>query len=281
MPVPAPPPSRPALDPGRAAVPGWRVEVLAATPSTNAELTRRALAGEPPGLALTAEHQTAGRGRLDRVWLTPPRSALTVSLLVRPDGVPPGRWPWLPLVTGLAVLDAVAATTGLRPSLKWPNDVLLDRRADGARGGKLAGILIERVEAPGGPLAVVGVGLNVSTTARELPVPTATSLALAGAGDVDRSVLLAALLTAFSARYDAWRAAAGVGPLAAYVAACSTVGRQVRVQLPGGQVLEGDAVGVDDDGRLQVADAAGVHALGAGDVLHVRPAGVRDERIRG
>ena len=193
--------------------------MVASTPSTNAELVQRALAGEPPGLALAAEHQTAGRGRLDRVWVTPPRTSLTVSLLVRPDGVPPGRWPWLPLLTGLAVVDAVAATTGLRPSLKWPNDVLLEVAAGRGRSGKAAGILLERVEAPGGPLAVVGVGLNVSTTAEELPVPAATSLVLAGAGDVDRSALLAALLTAFSARYDAWRAAAGAGPLAGYLAA--------------------------------------------------------------
>ncbi len=267
-----PTPPRPPLDPETLTAAlvgsGWRVEVVAQSPSTNAALARRAREGERPGLALVAEHQTAGRGRLDRGWVTPPRAALTVSLLVHPATVPVARWPWLPLLTGLAVLDAVR-TTGVAASLKWPNDVLLTHDGDER---KVAGILVERIETPAGAAAVVGVGLNVTTSRDELPVATGTSLTLAGARDPDRGELLVTLLAAFSRWYDGWVGAAGQGLRTPYRQACSTVDREVRVELPGGRVLLGRATGVDDDGRLLVDDGLRVHVLGAGDVVHVRPA---------
>jgi BirA family transcriptional regulator, biotin operon repressor / biotin---[acetyl-CoA-carboxylase] ligase len=264
------------LDPSALATwPGagrWRVEVLEESPSTNAALAARARAGEPAGLVLVAEHQTAGRGRLDRVWVTPPRAALTFSVLVSPVEVPLARWPWLPLLTGLAVVDGVRAAAAVETSLKWPNDVL-------AGPDKVAGILVERLERPAGAMAgavagavaVVGVGLNVSATREELPVDTATSLSVAGATSLDRTRLLTAVLDAFAVRYDAWRAAAGNGLRAPYLQASSTVGRQVRVELPGGGRLRGRAEDVDEEGRLRVDDGTRVHALGAGDVVHVRP----------
>ena len=242
--------------------------MLEESPSTNAVVAARARAGEQPGLVLVAEHQTAGRGRLDRTWVTPARAALTFSLLVSPGEVPVARWPWLPLLTGLAVTEGVRRSSGVAAALKWPNDVLVGDL-------KVAGVLAERIERPGGAVAVVGVGLNVSSTAAELPVPTATSLALAGATSTDRSQLLGAVLGAFTEVYDDWRSvggAAGGGLRDAYVAACTTLGRRVRVQLPDGVPLEGRATGVDEDGRLLVDDGQRVHALGAGDVVHVRPA---------
>jgi BirA family biotin operon repressor/biotin-[acetyl-CoA-carboxylase] ligase len=259
-----PPSNRPPLDPTALAAAGWRVDVLPESPSTNADVALRARAGEPAGLVVATEHQTAGRGRLDRVWVTPARAALTFSLLVRPEAVPVARWPWLPLLTGLAVVDGVRRATGVDARLKWPNDVLV---AD----HKVAGVLVERVEGPAGAAAVVGVGLNVSSTREELPVDTATSLELSGSGPVDRSALLVAVLTAFSTRYDGWVRAAGQGLRPSYVSACSTLGRQVRVELPTGEPLHGRAVDVDDDGRLLVDDGSRVHTLGAGDVVHVRP----------
>jgi BirA family biotin operon repressor/biotin-[acetyl-CoA-carboxylase] ligase len=216
---------------------------------------------------LAAEHQTAGRGRLDRVWVTPSRAAVTCSLLVQPDDVAVQKWPWLPLLAGLAVAGAVADVAGglleARVGLKWPNDVLVGEQ-------KVAGILVERVERQAGAVAVVGIGLNVSSTREELPVGSATSLALAGA-PVDRSVVLAGVITAFADRYADWRAAIGEGPRADYVGACTTIGRDVRVDLPDGRSLRGRAVDVDADGRLLVDDGSAVHALGAGDVVHVRP----------
>jgi BirA family biotin operon repressor/biotin-[acetyl-CoA-carboxylase] ligase len=239
--------------------------VVDESPSTNAYVAERARAGEPAGLVVVAEHQSAGRGRLSRSWVTPPKTALTFSLLVAPDRVPVARWPWLPLLTGLAVVDAVRGTAGLPVTLKWPNDVLVADR-------KLAGILSERIERPGGAVAVVGVGLNVSSTRDDLPVPTATSLALEGRPQADRGDLLVSLLESFTRWYDGWLAAEGRGVREPYVAACSTVGRDVRVDLPDGHSVSGVAEGVDDAGRLLVGDGRRVHALGAGDVVHVRPA---------
>ncbi len=257
--------NRPPLDPEAVRPPGWRVEVTPASPSTNAEVALRARSGEPAGLVVTTEHQTAGRGRLDRVWVTPERAALTFSLLVRPESVPVARWPWLPLLTGLAVVDGVRRATGVDAWLKWPNDVLVS-------GLKVAGILVERVEGPGGAAAVVGVGLNVSSTREELPVATATSLELSGSGPVDRSLLLSSVLTSFSTAYVGWVGAAGRGLRPSYTRVCSTIGREVRVELPSGGALHGRAVDVDEDGRLLVDDGTRVHALGAGDVVHVRAA---------
>ena len=266
----APPTSRPPLDVEAVrerAGADWRIEVVEESPSTNAAVASRARAGEPAGLVVAAEHQTAGRGRLDRTWVTPARAALTCSLLLEPDEVPVARWPWLPLLAGLAVVDAVRSHAGVLAGLKWPNDVLADDL-------KLAGILVERVERPtGSAAAVVGIGLNVSSTRAELPVDSATSLALCGATSLDRSSLLAEVLTAFGRWYVEWCAAAGGGLRASYVAECTTIGRDVRVELPDGRGLHGRAVDVDEGGRLLVDDGRVLHELGAGDVVHVRSGG--------
>jgi BirA family biotin operon repressor/biotin-[acetyl-CoA-carboxylase] ligase len=235
---------------------GWRVEVLDVTGSTNAVASERALAGEPSGLVVVAEAQTAGRGRLDRSWVSPPRAGLTMSVLVRPD-LPPVRWPWLPLLAGLAVSTALREQAQLDAVLKWPNDVLVDDR-------KLCGVLAE-VPQPGA--AVLGIGLNVTTRAHELP-PTAptppTSVAMAGGSTTDRDTLLRAVLRALG---DAL-GDVGAAQLA-YRDRCSTLGRRVRLQLPGDTSVEGVAQDVDDSGRL-VLDGT---AYGAGDVVHLRPAG--------
>jgi BirA family biotin operon repressor/biotin-[acetyl-CoA-carboxylase] ligase len=227
--------------------------------STNAMVSERAQAGGPEGLVILAEHQTAGRGRLDRTWETPPRSALTFSVLLRPT-VPAASWPWLPLLTGYEVSKALRAA-GFEASVKWPNDVLLADR-------KVAGILVERVETPTGPAAVIGIGINVGMTAGELPVPEATSLAVEGVAP-DRTELLGLVLDTLWEGYVAWQEGgeAAAGQLAtSYAAACSTIGRPVRVDLPSGEVLSGTATGIDPSGRLLVDGTA----VGAGDVIHVR-----------
>ena len=243
--------------------PGWRVEVVPVASSTNDLVRRRAEAGEAEGLVVVAERQTAGRGRLGRRWETPPGAGLTFSVLLRPRTAP-DRWPWLGLLTGYAVRRALADQAD-RVALKWPNDVLVGDR-------KVAGILLERLTAQAA--AVVGVGINVSTTEAELPVPTATSLALATGRTPDRTDLLAAVLSRLAEEYAAWQRPGGERALrAAYLAACGTVGRTVRVDLPTGPPLTGRATGVDEQGRLLVATDSGEHAVGAGDVVHVRTPG--------
>ncbi|MFD2090331.1 biotin--[acetyl-CoA-carboxylase] ligase [Blastococcus deserti] len=246
----------------------WRsLEVVEEIGSTNAELIAAAAADEPEGLVLVAEHQISGRGRLDRVWTSPPRAGLTVSFLLRPD-VPAARRGWLPLLTGVALGEAVGEVTGVRASLKWPNDLLaLD-------GRKLAGILAETTSSPTRPTAVVvGVGLNVSTTAAELP-ETGTSLSRVTGATVDRAPVLLAFLRAVERRYRGWTAALGdpvsSGLVGDYLAWSSTVGSDVVVSLPDGSTLEGRAQAIDWDGRLVVATPEGQVELASGDVRHVR-----------
>ena len=231
---------------------GWRVEVLAVTGSTNAVVADRARAGEPAGLVVVAEAPTAGRGRLDRSWVSPARAGLTLSVLVRPD-LEPAHWPWLPLLTGLAVATALSERAQVDAILKWPNDVLVGDR-------KLCGVLAE-VPVPGA--AVLGIGLNVTTRADELPYGAATSLQLVGASTLDRGTLLRAMLRALTATLVDLQAGRH-----AYRERCGTLGRWVRLELPGGRAVEGEATAIDDSGRLVV----GGKSYGAGDVVHLRPA---------
>jgi BirA family biotin operon repressor/biotin-[acetyl-CoA-carboxylase] ligase len=282
-----PPLRGPALALALAQGPGaWRaVEVVASTGSTNADVAARARAGEPEGLVLVADHQDDGRGRLGRSWQAPPRAALAVSLLLRPP-VDPARWSWLPLLAGLGIAEALTRTCGLPAGLKWPNDVLVPEPVRGQRPEqgerrKVCGVLVEAVPGPDGApdAAVVGFGLNVDQHRRELPVPTATSLRLAGSATLDRDTVLRACLRAVAVRYRQWVDAGGDprpgGLGAAYREACLTLGREVEVQLPGGQdgdaAVRGVAEEVDDDGRLVVATADGRREFAAGDVVHLRP----------
>lgn len=253
---------------------GWRVEVVESSPSTNADLAARARDGAPGGLVLVAEHQTAGRGRIDRAFHTPARAALTLSVLLRP-GVPAQHWPWLPLVTGLAARRALARLHGeVDVALKWPNDVLVAPAGRSEEPGKVAGILAERVDTPTGPAAVIGIGINTATGREELPVPTAASLRTVGVpvAAIDRTALLREVLTDLSALLARWERGDLAGLRASYAAACATVGRRVRVELPQGDALVGDAVDVDGSGCLVVEADGRRHTVGAGDVIHVRPA---------
>lgn len=165
----------------------WRIEALAETVSTNSEVMRRAEAGEPEGLALFADHQTAGRGRRGNRWLAPPGTALLGSMLLRP-AAPPAQWPRLTLAAAVAVCEAVEALVPLTARIKWPNDVLVD-------GRKLAGVLIESRLGAKHRAVVVGIGLNVGMASfpADLRQP-ATSLRLATAHPPARAALASALL---------------------------------------------------------------------------------------
>ena len=256
--VPAP---RPALDPDRLATPqGWRVEITESAPSTNVLVADRARADEEAGLVVVTEHQTAGRGRLDRVWETPARSSLTFSVLLRPD-VPAQDWPWLPLLTGYAVQAALADRLP-DIALKWPNDVLVEER-------KVAGILVERIDTPQGLAAVVGVGINVSQTLEELPVALATSVELETGEPVDRTDLFGQVLGSLHGLQGLLFDPESLRT--AYTDVCSTIGREVDVHLPGDEVRRGEALHIDARGALVVSTGDGTFTVGAGDVIHVRP----------
>ncbi|MFF0790952.1 biotin--[acetyl-CoA-carboxylase] ligase [Streptomyces spiralis] len=248
------------------------VDVVQRTGSTNADLVARAEAGRAgEGAVLVAEEQTAGRGRLDRRWTAPARSGLFFSVLLRPTDVPVAGWGWLPLLTGVAVATGLARTAGVDMALKWPNDLLV---TVGGEERKAGGILAERAGEGG---VVIGVGVNVTLRADELPVPQAGSLALAGAVSTDRDPLLRGVLRSLEDWYGRWRAAGGdpvgSGLQEAYAAGCATLGRRVRAELPGERSLVGEAVALDGDGRLVLATEDGVQEpVGAGDIVHLRPA---------
>ncbi|MEU6590286.1 biotin--[acetyl-CoA-carboxylase] ligase [Streptomyces sp. NPDC046881] len=248
------------------------IEVVQRTGSTNSDLAARADAGKAgEGAVLVAEEQTAGRGRLDRRWTAPPRSGLFFSVLLKPAEVPVARWGWLPLLTGVAVATGLSRAAGVDTALKWPNDLLV---TVGGEERKAGGILAERAGADG---VVVGVGVNVTLRADELPVPQAGSLALAGASGTDRDPLLRAVLRSLEDWYGRWRAAGGdpsvSGLQETYTAGCATLGRVVRAELPGDRAVVGEAVALDGDGRLIIATEEGVQEpVGAGDIVHLRPA---------
>jgi len=245
----------------RAARAGWGpVRVVSATDSTNADAAAAARAGAQAGLVVASPHQRAGRGRFDRVWTTPPDTCVALSVLVRPRR-PLAAWGWLSLLAGMAVVDGLRAASGVPAVLKWPNDVLIG-------GRKVCGILSEAVAAPGAPAAVLGMGLNIALRDEDLPVPTATSLLLEGS-TAPAAEVAAAILDALAGWYARWDAGEPLGD--AYRDRCDTLGRAVRVLVPGGQV-EGTASGVDADGALLVSTAAGQRAFAAGDVVHLRPA---------
>nr|WP_040704691.1 biotin--[acetyl-CoA-carboxylase] ligase [Nocardia takedensis] len=237
------------------------VEVVESTGSTNADLMARAAAGEQRSAVLVAEAQQAGRGRHARNWVSPPRAQISLSMLVHPREIDPAALGWLPLLTGIAAVDALRGVAGVDAKLKWPNDVLI-----GAR--KVAGILAEVAVSGPSPAVVIGVGVNVSLSEAELPVPHAISLALAEARTLDRTDLILGLLTEFDRRFTAWRAADwDVADLAAaYRPRCATLGARVRAELPGGEVLTGIATDIDAHGRI-VIDS---RAISAGDVTHLR-----------
>lgn len=241
----------------------WRVvKVVDTTVSTNADVADAARGGEPEGFVLVAEQQSGGRGRLDRQWESPARAGLAFSALLRPS-LEPAHLSLLPLLAGLAVVEAIGAVGQVEAMLKWPNDVLAD-------GYKLGGLLVEIA----GGAAVVGIGINVSLREDELPAPTATSLFLAG-GITDREPLLKEVLRALARRYGAWRWSGDPGSvMPAYRERCETIGREIELELPGGEMVRGTAVDVDDTGRLVVEDAQTrqQRAWLVGDVTHVRRA---------
>jgi len=251
------------------------LEILPEAGSTNDEMVAKAT-GLPDFSVIVTGSQTAGRGRLGRVWVAPPGASLAISVLLRP--VLPGGQPlelshfgWLPLIAGVAMTRAVQSLVEPeRVGLKWPNDVQVD-------GLKISGLLAELL--PGGDAVVMGAGLNLSLTREQLPTPVSTSLDLAGvslAGDELADAALSAYLVALRELYSDF-VRLGADPVASGLSSqldelCTTIGRQVKVELPGASDLLGSAVGIDGSGRLLVRGSLDgrVTAVAAGDVTHLR-----------
>jgi BirA family biotin operon repressor/biotin-[acetyl-CoA-carboxylase] ligase len=247
-----------------------RIDYVEATGSTNLDVAAAAIA-EPeawPDLSvLAAGSQTSGRGRAGRDWQSLPDASLSVSVLVRPKHVAIEHFGWLPILAGLAMTRAVASLLPEREvSLKWPNDVLVGDK-------KICGVLSELLSDASG--AVLGVGLNLTQAQEDLPIAAATSLRLEGA-TVSFEAALEEFLKEFVGLYAQFvnhRGDADASGLRRSASAkCSSIGRRVRVLLPGDQQIEGQGIELDDSGRILVA-VDGEHqlyAVAAGDIVHLR-----------
>ncbi len=234
--------------------------------STNSEAARLAALGAGEGLCIVAAEQTAGRGRLQREWLSPKGAGLYFSIVLRPQ-IEQRYWPLITLVASLAVSDALRESYGLRSDIKWPNDILVNER-------KLCGILAETIETETGRALVVGIGINLTNNAFPPSlVEVATSVEHAVERSVDLEVVLEALTRALALHYQTLQEPNGHAEIIREWSARSSyaVGKQVRV-VEGGQSFEGTTRGLESDGALRVeTDRGELKVVHAGDVETMRP----------
>ena len=243
-------------------VAGYQVEWVSETGSTNADLLAAARRGPETNRVLVADHQSAGRGRRGRTWEATPQSSLLFSVLTRPE-IPIAAAHLVTTALAMGAVEACDSLVGVRPGLKWPNDLVVEDR-------KLAGVLAESVVA-GDRLeaVVVGMGLNVRTGAAPTEAAdNAVALEDACGAVIDRRELLATVLTRFAHWMDQIEAAAGQAELVdAARRESATLGRQVSVELGDGSVLKGLAQDLDELGALVMEDGMRVVV---GDVVHLR-----------
>ena len=251
--------------------PGFTIEHFEEIDSTNTYLMGEGRRGAPAGLVAVADHQTAGRGRLGRTWEAPVGASLLMSVLLR-EALEPQSLHLATAAVALAAAQAAETTCGLRPGLKWPNDLVIE-------GAKVAGVLAEAdPSAPGGPpgstAIVVGIGVNLTWPGP--PGVGGTSLLVATGITVARNAMVEALLEALSPRLLQLRSPEGqtalVGELASSLV---TIGQVVSVEMANGSI-EGVGIGLSPAGHLLVETATGTVEVAAGDVLHLRPASLGD-----
>lgn len=255
------------LSPGELVRPGCQVGrelvCLETVDSTNNEVKRRAVGEAPDGLAVVAEAQTGGRGRRGRSFVSPPGKGLYLSVLLKPK-CPLAEVPAITAWSAVAVCNAIETVCGVRPGIKWPNDVIL-------KGRKLCGILTElELEAETAALryVVVGIGVNISQTEADFGpdvAPVAVSLAQALGYTPRRAELARALLDSLEALYAEFPQAKQQW-LERYRADCLTVGKPIRVLSAAGE-REGTALGIDGEFALRVSwKDGGEETLSSGEV---------------
>lgn len=238
----------------------WRVEHLAEVDSTNHWLARRASEGADEGLVVFADFQSAGRGRLDRVWQAPARSSLLCSILLRPN-LDVDSLQLVVAAVALATRAALVRLSGLRPQLKWPNDLVVDDT-------KLAGLLAEVVTVEQGLAVVVGLGLNLTDHPDDV---AATDVRAVTGVTISARGLLDILFEELEPRYELLESAEGRDELRAeYRGSLATIGQRVRVERSGDAIV-GDVTDVDECGRLVVNADGATMVISTGDVVHVRP----------
>jgi len=230
-------------------------------PSTNTEAARLAMQGAAEGLAVIADEQTAGRGRLQRSWLSPKGAGLYSSILFRPK-IAVDRWPLMTFMASLAVNDALIEASEVTTDIKWPNDLLAGER-------KICGILAEAIETEAGRAVVVGIGINLTPDAypREL-AEVATSIAEASGHPANKERILASLLQALGRWYELLSEPDGGEKIVAAWSSRSTYanGKSVNV-INGDETWQGVTRGVESDGALRLeTDDKEIRLIRAGDV---------------
>ena len=207
-----------------------------------------------PKTILASEYQTSGRGRLDRTFTAPPMSALTFSLYIEPK-VEREEWSFITLLAGLSVHEALASLDPqVSVGIKWPNDLLIGDK-------KFVGMIAQATKKG----IILGIGINVGMTAEELPVENATSLSLEGFSNLDRNEILASIINHFEINLEMW--VHDKSFLAEYRSASVTIGKDVEVTLPGGELIHSKAIDISNAGALLLEDGSEVTV---GDVVHLR-----------
>lgn len=245
-----------------------RFDQVKSTGSTNSDLVAAASANPadyPSFSVLVTEEQTSGRGRAGREWVAPAGSSLFVSVLLRPGRQELDTFGWLPLMAGLSLIEAIQATTSIEAKIKWPNDVLIG-------GKKVAGILSELI--PNQKAVVIGFGVNLFQDREDLPVESATSLSLEGSAVRDVDLLLSHLLHCLHRNMEWFDSASSFGAsnyLRETISKkCATLGRDIKVLLPGDESFVGVAERLDEQGRLIVQSGGETRTISVGDIVHLR-----------
>jgi BirA family biotin operon repressor/biotin-[acetyl-CoA-carboxylase] ligase len=232
----------------------WRVSVVDLTGSTQSDLAELVNASvAQPGDVIATEFQSAGRGRLDRSFDAPNMSALLFSFYVRSIR-DKSEWGFISFIAAISMHEVISKILNLHASLKWPNDILIEEK-------KVAGLLAQQVNDG----VIIGLGLNVEMSAEELPVSSATSLEICEASLLDRNLLLAQFLNQFEKNFKQWES--GIDFIPRYMAISSTLGQEVRVEIPGRDPFISRALSLKPTGALILSDGFEVNV---GDIIHLR-----------
>ena len=238
-------------------LPYWRVSVVDVTGSTQIDLAEKirqdtAIDGE----VLIANYQSAGRGRLEREFLAPPSSALLFSFYKKIKR-PREEWNFLALLAALAIKDALQnLDSNAEIRVKWPNDILIHEK-------KIGGLLCQAADDG----VIIGIGLNVSMQAAELPVETATSLLLEDFKELDRNTVVKKILHVFEEKYSRWQSNGSAPFISEYQDTCSSLHRKIQITMPNHAPVQAIATGVSSFGELILEDGSLVNSA---DIIHLR-----------
>ena len=245
-----------------------RFDHVKSTGSTNSDLVAAAIANPaeyPSFSVLVTEEQTAGRGRAGRQWVAPAGSSLFASILLRPKNVDLADFSWLPLIAGAALTEAIRGMSSIEAKIKWPNDVLIN-------GKKVAGILTELIAEQ--KAVVIGFGVNVYQNAEELATDLATSLSLEGVRVENLDQVLSRILHSLHRNMEYFEASSFAlenSYLKEQISKeCETIGREVKVLLPGDEIFIGRCEKIDEQGRLVVFGQGETRHISVGDIVHLR-----------